>query len=156
MAAKSEIARLEAAEQDARNEAAGMMDLFGGGGDDHSATTEVSTTFNLDSRKVAGEDLNSVTLAGSDGSTGVPIDYHYSNNFTAYDSLGNPRNVTVYYEKTGDNQWTATTAMDAAAATSTTTSGLPRSCFIVRSKADGLLGSFSAAPLRGGLCVVLF
>ena len=77
-----------------------------------SATTEVSTTFNLDSRKVAGEDLNSVTLAGSDGSTGVPIDYHYSNNFTAYDSLGNPRNVTVYYEKTGDNQWTATTAMD--------------------------------------------
>ncbi|MBR9773321.1 MAG: flagellar hook-basal body complex protein, partial [Gammaproteobacteria bacterium] len=62
-----------------------------------SATTEVSTTFNLDSRKVAGEDLNSVTLAGSDGSTGVPIDYHYSNNFTAYDSLGNPRNVTVYY-----------------------------------------------------------
>ncbi|WP_348827266.1 flagellar hook protein FlgE [Halomonas sp. RT37] len=77
-----------------------------------SATTEVSTTFNLDSRKVVGEDLNSVTLAGSDGSASVPVDYHYSNNFTAYDSLGNPRNVTVYYEKTGDNQWTATTAMD--------------------------------------------
>ncbi|WP_442488203.1 flagellar hook protein FlgE [Halomonas litopenaei] len=77
-----------------------------------SATTEVSTTFNLDSRKVAGEDLNSVTLAGSDGSASVPVDYHYSNNFTAYDSLGNPRNVTVYYEKTGDSEWTATTAMD--------------------------------------------
>ena len=77
-----------------------------------SATTEVSTTFNLDSRKVVDEDLNSVTLAGSDGSASVPVDYHYSNNFTAYDSLGNPRNVTVYYEKTGDNQWTATTAMD--------------------------------------------
>ncbi|MBY5940656.1 flagellar hook protein FlgE [Halomonas sp. DP5N14-9] len=77
-----------------------------------SATTEVSTTFNLDSRKVVGEDLNSVTLAGSDGSASVPVDYHYSNNFTAYDSLGNPRNVTVYYEKTGDNEWTATTAMD--------------------------------------------
>ncbi|MEQ5854955.1 flagellar hook protein FlgE [Halomonas sp. EF61] len=77
-----------------------------------SATTQVSTTFNLDSRKVAGEDLNSVTLAGSDGSTGVEVDYHYSNNFTAYDSLGNPRNVTVYYEKTGANTWTGTMAMD--------------------------------------------
>lgn len=33
---------IAAAEQDARNEAAGMMDLFGGGGDDHSATTEVA------------------------------------------------------------------------------------------------------------------
>lgn len=77
-----------------------------------SATTQVSSTFNLDSRMAAGEDRNSVTLAGSDGSTKVDVDYHYSNNFTAYDSLGNPRNVTVYYEKTGDNQWTATTAMD--------------------------------------------
>ena len=77
-----------------------------------SATTEVSTTFNLDSRKVAGEDLNSVTLAGSVGTDKVELNYHYSNNFTAYDSLGNPRNVTVYYQKTGDNKWTATTAMD--------------------------------------------
>ncbi|MBR9881696.1 MAG: flagellar hook protein FlgE [Gammaproteobacteria bacterium] len=77
-----------------------------------SATTQVSTTFNLDSRKVAGEDLNSVTLAGSVGTDKVELNYHYSNNFTAYDSLGNPRNVTVYYQKTGDNKWTATTAMD--------------------------------------------
>lgn len=76
-----------------------------------SATSRVSTTFNLDSRSVVGEDLNKVDLhdpAGND----VSIDYHYSNNFTAYDSLGNPRNVTVYYEKTGPNAWSANIAMD--------------------------------------------
>ncbi|MBY5928701.1 flagellar hook protein FlgE [Halomonas sp. DP8Y7-3] len=77
-----------------------------------SATTEVATTFNLDSRKEVGADTNSVTLAGSGGATNVPVAYHYSNNFTAYDSLGNPRNVTVYYEKTGPNTWTGTMAMD--------------------------------------------
>ncbi|MBY5967868.1 flagellar hook protein FlgE [Halomonas denitrificans] len=77
-----------------------------------SATTEVATTFNLDSRKEVGVDTNSVTLAGSGGATNVQVDYHYSNNFTAYDSLGNPRNVTVYYEKTGPNTWTGTMAMD--------------------------------------------
>ena len=77
-----------------------------------SATTEVATTFNLDSRKEVGVDTNSVTLAGSGGATNVPVEYHYSNNFTAYDSLGNPRNVTVYYEKTGPNTWTGTMAMD--------------------------------------------
>lgn len=75
-----------------------------------SATTEVKTTFNLDARMVTGQDLSTVTLAGApDPGT---VSYHYSNNFTAFDSLGNPRNVTVYYQKTGVNTWQATAAMD--------------------------------------------
>ncbi|GEN23637.1 flagellar hook protein FlgE [Halomonas cupida] len=76
-----------------------------------SATTDVKTTFNLDARTVAGEDLNNMTLSDTAGNK-VDVDYHYSNNFTSYDSLGNPRNVTVYYEKTGPNTWQATAAMD--------------------------------------------
>ncbi|MGQ7248681.1 flagellar hook protein FlgE [Halomonas sp. V046] len=76
-----------------------------------SATNRVSSTFNLDSRKEAGVDLNQVSLTDPAGNK-VDVDYHYSNNFTAYDSLGNPRNVTVYYEKTGANSWSAKTAMD--------------------------------------------
>lgn len=76
-----------------------------------SATTEVNTTFNLDSRTEAGEELNSVTLTDTAGAD-AEVDYHYSNNFTAYDSLGNARNVTIYYQKTGPNAWQATAAMD--------------------------------------------
>ncbi|MBE0490276.1 MAG: flagellar hook-basal body complex protein, partial [Halomonas sp.] len=65
-----------------------------------SATTNVATTFNLDSRYEA-DDLNEATVRttlGEDPDTQA-INYHYSNNFTVYDSLGNPKNITVYYEK---------------------------------------------------------
>ncbi|SEL74636.1 flagellar hook protein FlgE [Halomonas daqiaonensis] len=72
-----------------------------------SATTQVATTFNLDSREVAGQGLNTAEM---DDGTQVP--YHFSNNFTAYDSLGNPRNFSVYYEKTAANAWDAKVAMD--------------------------------------------
>ncbi|MCE8053020.1 flagellar hook protein FlgE [Halomonas daqingensis] len=74
-----------------------------------SATTRVGTTLNLDARKIAGEDLSTV-----ESSNGVDIEYHYSNNFTVYDSLGNPRNITVYYEKAdgATNTWNAKVTMD--------------------------------------------
>lgn len=74
-----------------------------------SATTNVSTTINLDSRMIAGEGLSTAEVNGGADT----IDYHYSNNFTVYDSLGNPRNITVYYEKTGvSNTWDAKVVMD--------------------------------------------
>src|SRR5690554_3087143 len=60
-----------------------------------SATTGAGTVLNLDSRYTAN-DLSTTEL-----SSGEEIDYHYSNNFTVYDSLGNPRNISVYYEKVG-------------------------------------------------------
>ncbi|MGQ4880162.1 flagellar hook protein FlgE [Billgrantia sp. LNSP4103-1] len=76
---------------------------------DASATTRVGTTLNLDARKVAGDDLSTVET-----NDGTMIDYHYSNNFTVYDSLGNPRNITVYYEKAdgATNTWNAKMTMD--------------------------------------------
>ncbi|MBZ5488535.1 flagellar hook-basal body complex protein [Halomonas aquamarina] len=66
------------------------------------STTAVQNVLNLDSRERAGEELNTISVNGQN------IDFHFSTNFTAYDSLGNPVNTTVYYEKVGspggDNQ----------------------------------------------------
>jgi flagellar hook protein FlgE len=77
-----------------------------------SATTRVGTTLNLDARKIAGDDLSTVEARDENGDP-VSIEYHYSNNFTVYDSLGNPRNITVYYEKTANaNEWAAKMTLD--------------------------------------------
>ncbi|RDB42336.1 flagellar hook protein FlgE [Halomonas sp. DQ26W] len=75
-----------------------------------SATTDVATTLNLDARKVIGGERSTV-----ESSNGEEIEYHYSNNFTVFDSLGNPRNITVYYEKVDSNQWTAKMTLDGRA-----------------------------------------
>ncbi|MGM0702821.1 MAG: flagellar hook protein FlgE [Pseudomonadota bacterium] len=80
-----------------------------------SATTNVENVLNLDARENDGEDLSQaqvVTDMTDPENNQDTIDYHYSNNFTVYDSLGNPRNVTVYYEKTGANTWDASVSMD--------------------------------------------
>ncbi|MDL4864623.1 flagellar hook protein FlgE [Halomonas elongata] len=80
-----------------------------------SATTDVATTLNLDSREAAGEELDQVdvtTDVTDPANNQQTLNYHYANNFTAYDSLGNPRNATVYYEKTGANSWTGRVTMD--------------------------------------------
>ncbi|MDL0434117.1 flagellar hook protein FlgE, partial [Marinobacter sp. TBZ242] len=73
-----------------------------------SATTNVSTVLNLDSRENISDELNTAEVNGTE------IDYHYANNFTVYDSLGNPLNTTVYYEKVGDNLWQAKVVADGA------------------------------------------
>lgn len=81
------------------------------------ATGSVSSMLNLDSRNVAGEDRSQVEVITDLSDPDDPdnrreLNYHYSNNFTIYDSLGNPRNITVYYEKVGANSWNAKVAMD--------------------------------------------
>lgn len=74
------------------------------------ATTEVNALLNLDARAVSGQDLNTLELDGGD------IDYHFSNNFTAYDSLGNAINVATYFERVGNsNQWDVTAVTDGVA-----------------------------------------
>ncbi|WP_339884594.1 flagellar hook protein FlgE [Vreelandella maris] len=80
----------------------------------------VQATYNLDaSIDVANASLkNEVQLyddlaeqqAGDQPS--ATAEYHYSNSFSVYDSLGTSHNVTVYFEKTGDNTWNATTAIN--------------------------------------------
>lgn len=69
-----------------------------------NATTSASTSLNLDSRVQAGTGLQQVQvttdLMNSDNPTSQEdLSYNFSSNFTVYDSLGNPRNMTVYYEK---------------------------------------------------------
>src|SRR5690554_2551689 len=79
-------------------------------------TINAATKLNLDSR-YTDEDLNTAEVRTdiADPNSTQPIYYHYSNNFTVYDSLGNPRNITVYYEKVDEfpagtpvqNTWSA-------------------------------------------------
>ncbi|HIX60943.1 MAG TPA: flagellar hook protein FlgE [Candidatus Halomonas stercoripullorum] len=72
-----------------------------------SATTGAGTVLNLDSRMNTGEELSVTELAD-----GTEISYHYANNFTVYDSLGNPVNTSVYYEKVSENLWQAKVVAD--------------------------------------------
>src|SRR5690554_4692981 len=72
-----------------------------------SATTGAGTVLNLDSRMNTGEELSVTELAN-----GTEISYHYANNFTVYDSLGNPVNTSVYYEKVSENLWQAKVVAD--------------------------------------------
>ncbi|WP_301584919.1 flagellar hook protein FlgE [Halomonas alkaliantarctica] len=84
------------------------------------ATTEVSALLNLDARAVSGQDLNTVEISESDAAAEAnppvvtPLNYHFSNNFTAYDSLGNAVNVATYFERVGENsnQWNVTAVTD--------------------------------------------
>src|SRR5690554_5203311 len=71
-----------------------------------SATTSAGTVLNLDSRMNVGDELSVTEVGGED------IHYHYANNFTVYDSLGNPVNTSVYYEKVSENLWQAKVVAD--------------------------------------------
>ncbi len=77
-------------------------------------TSEVNGIYNLDSRAQPGEDLvtNRFRIQAGEDQADLSLNYHFSNNYTTYDSLGNPRQVTTYYEKVADNTWLATIAVD--------------------------------------------
>lgn len=89
-----------------------------------AATTSVSATYNLDARidesnadllsqaRVATTNTPDDPATPADESASIDLDYHYSNSFTVFDSLGTAHNVTVYYEKTGDNAWDVKVAID--------------------------------------------
>ncbi|MBF59013.1 flagellar hook protein FlgE [Halomonas sp. FeN2] len=94
------------------------------------ATAQATATYNLDASTVPGQgtqtslvraqdeagNLITVDNTGAYAAGGDPLEievaYHYSNSFTTFDSLGNERNVTMYYEKIGDNTWKAFQAVD--------------------------------------------
>ncbi|AZM94239.1 flagellar hook protein FlgE [Vreelandella venusta] len=79
-------------------------------------TGRSTATYNLDASVVAGENLQTAVLYNQFGTTDpaneVEVDYHFSNSFTVYDSLGNARNISTYYTKTGDNTWNVQVARD--------------------------------------------
>lgn len=77
----------------------------------------VRAVYNLD----AGVDIDNADLRTEatvrTSNPGDPVvtatfDYHYSNSYTVFDSLGNARNITSYFEKTAPNAWTVRTAID--------------------------------------------
>ncbi|MGP9764816.1 flagellar hook protein FlgE [Halomonas sp. AOP13-D3-9] len=94
------------------------------------ATADVAATYNLDASTVPGQGLQQATVqavdengdlitvdnAGAYDAAGdaleLDVSYHYSNSFTTFDSLGNERNITMYYEKVDDNTWKAFQAVD--------------------------------------------
>ena len=109
------------------------------------ATDNVATTFNLDSRMVVGEGTSEVTVRNdiADPDSNQSFEYHYSNNFTVYDSLGNPRNITVYYEKAGSNAWDARVVMDGYYDAAND--------FSVAFNNNGTLGAVTGANVVGGV-----
>ena len=88
------------------------------------ATTEVNALLNLDATTVptatSTEDLSAVevypdaaTAAVGDEDDLIELNYHFSNNFTAYDSLGNAVNVATYFERPeATNEWKLTAVTD--------------------------------------------
>ncbi|MFG6158728.1 flagellar hook protein FlgE [Halomonas sp. 1390] len=80
----------------------------------------VNAVYNLD----AGIDATDASLKNSadlytdlaektnDDPPSEAAEYHYSNSFNVYDSLGNTHNVAAYFLKTGDNEWSVKTAVN--------------------------------------------
>ena len=77
-------------------------------------TGRVTATYNLNASAQVGVGLQTAVLADGFGATPgeVEVDYHFSNSFTAYDSLGNARNISTYFRKTDDNTWAVEVARD--------------------------------------------
>jgi len=119
------------------------------------ATTEVNALLNLDARAVSGQDLNTLEVKENDEAAEAEVDvnYHFSNNFTAYDSLGNAINVATYFERVGENsnQWNVVAVTD----------GVYRGAFTLdftqsgrlRTNADGVVTGIgeSANPAGGAV-----
>jgi flagellar hook protein FlgE len=80
-----------------------------------SPTSLVETSLNLDARSPEIDRLT-VPFDPSDANT-----YSFASNVTSYDSLGNPRNVSVFYTKTAPNTWEVNTAINGVAAAATGT-----------------------------------
>lgn len=73
------------------------------GGMSASATTGVDATFNLD----AESDIITDAFDPADDDT-----YSYANTATVYDSLGVQHTMTLYFVKTGENEWAVHSAVD--------------------------------------------
>lgn len=67
-------------------------------------TTQIDATMNLDASVPV---LSAATFDPNNAST-----YSYASSATVFDSLGASHNVTLYFTKTGINQWSAQAALD--------------------------------------------
>lgn len=81
-----------------------------------NATDEVAATYNLNASVVVGQaegntPTQSATIVGGNGEE-MDVDYHFSNSYTVFDSLGNTHNVSTYFLKNSDNVWIAQVAVN--------------------------------------------
>ena len=74
------------------------------GGLQAQATTDVAATMNLDTTMPV---LSADAFDATDPST-----YSYASSATAYDSQGNSHSLTLYFTKTGSNQWNVRVAQN--------------------------------------------
>ena len=84
-----------------------------------NATTEVSATYNLGASTIPGEGFQQASVKpapGAPAGNDVEIDYHFSDSYAVFDSLGNSHTVTQYFEKitaaNNDNEWGVRVALD--------------------------------------------
>ncbi|NVF14541.1 flagellar hook protein FlgE [Vreelandella maris] len=133
------------------------------------ATAQATATYNLDASTVPGQgtqtstvraqdaagELITVNGAGNYDANGDPLElevsYHYSNSFTTFDSLGNERNVTMYYEKISDNTWKAFQAVDGKLSFSGTGAGATDldNAFFLKFNGNGQLARYSDLAAAG-------
>ena len=81
-----------------------------------NATEAMTATYNLNASVVVGQaegntPTQSATIVGGNGAE-MAVDYHYSNSYTVYDSLGNTHVVSTYFLKNQNNQWIAQVAVN--------------------------------------------
>ena len=83
-----------------------------------NATTEASATYNLGASTIPGEGFQQASVkpdpSASDDQD-VEIDYHFSDSYEVFDSLGNSHTVTQYFEKidqNSNNEWGVRVALD--------------------------------------------
>jgi len=133
------------------------------------ATAQATATYNLDASTVPGQgtqtslvraqdengDLITVDNTGVFDPLGDPLEievaYHYSNSFTTFDSLGNERNVTMYYEKIDDNTWKAFQAVDGKLSFSGAAGGATDldNAFFLKFNGNGQLAKYSDLDAGG-------
>lgn len=108
-------------------------------------TTQVDAIFNLDASVEPGANLQTATVATAyDPAAPAPqdIEFDFSSSFTAYDSLGNERAITIYYRKDAANLWQADIAFDGVIEgfpAATTPAGAGTNSFTVNFDTDGSL-----------------
>jgi flagellar hook protein FlgE len=109
-------------------------------------TAAALQTININSLSSIASATTSATLSATlpaDANTGDT----YTSTMEVYDSLGTAANVTVTWEKTGDNQWTATFSDPTLASNSSVTAGTVTSAPItINFNSDGTLASTSPSP----------
>ncbi|NRB55355.1 MAG: flagellar hook protein FlgE [Salinicola sp.] len=80
--------------------------------------TGINIQLNLDATTVADDSSTAVLYdnlaakTAEDNTQQTSVAYNYSTSFTVYDSQGAQHNATLYFQKTGDNAWSARTALD--------------------------------------------